>query len=44
MKIKIKNAIVSLSDKSKIDLLTKVDNGVEIAFDNIETKLFIKKI
>jgi isoleucyl-tRNA synthetase len=28
----------------KIDLLTKVDNGVEIAFDNIETKLFIKKI
>ncbi len=28
----------------KIDLLTTVDNGIDISFDNIETKLFIKKI
>jgi isoleucyl-tRNA synthetase len=40
----LENYIKTETLTDKIDLLTKVDNGVDIAFDNIETKLFIKKI
>ena len=45
MKIKIKNAIVSLSDKSKIDLLTKIlkRHNVKVISSGGTYKTIIKK-
>ena len=40
----LENYIKTETLTEKIDLLTTVNNGVDIAFDNIETKLFIEKI
>ena len=40
----LENYIKTETLTEKIDLLTTVNNGIDIAFDNIETKLFIEKI
>jgi isoleucyl-tRNA synthetase len=40
----LENYIKTETLTEKIDLLTTVSNGIDIAFDDIETKLFIEKI
>ena len=44
MSIKENNLICPLSNTSEeLEIIDLVNNGIEIAFDEINTKLFIKK-